>query len=381
MITDHDRIHFIISNRNNMNKKSITITGLSLFFLCLLNSMPAAAQYKPTPPSELGHPVAIVLLTVIIGLLIAIGVLGSAVISAMDIYRERVKQERSKTVLTIALLLAGMLSANTVLAQDTAAAVKTVAPNIITGLSDTSFYLLTAVISLEILIIMCLLYALRVLLGIEKKKKAAVAGKPAVHWFERLNKTKTLDATSEMEEDMGHDYDGIRELNNPTPPWWRWSFYFSIVFALVYVWRFQISHAAPSQLEELAIAEAEAAEAKAEYLKNAANNIDENTVTLLTSPEDIASGQKLFSSSCAPCHGPQGQGVVGPDLTDDYWLHGGQVKAIFSTIKYGVPEKGMKSWKDDFSPKQLAQLTSFIKSIRGSNPPNPKEHQGILEKE
>jgi len=248
-------------------------------------------------------------------------------------------------------------------------------------LSDTSFYILASVISLEILIIISLLYTLRVLLGIERKKKVAAPGKPVIHWLEKLNKTRTLDAASEMEEDMGHDYDGIRELNNPTPPWWRWGFYFSIVFAVVYVWRFQIAHSAPSQVEELAIAEAAAAEAKAEYLKNAANNIDENSVTLLTGADDIASGQKIFSTSCAPCHGPQAQGVVGPNLTDDYWLHGGQVKNVFTTIKYGVPEKGMKSWKDDFSPKQLAQLTSYIKSIRGSNPPNPKEPQGTLEKE
>jgi cytochrome c oxidase cbb3-type subunit III len=370
-----------LPNRNIMNKKSITITGLSLFSLCLLDSLPAAAQYKPTPPSELGHPVAIVLLTVIVGLLIAIAILGSAVLSAMDIYRERIKNEKSKVIVSVTILIAGLFSSNNLLAQEATATVKTAAPNIINGLSDMSFYLLISVIMLEVLIIISLLYTLRVLVGIKRKKKVVAPGKPVVHWFEKINRTKTLDVDSEMEEDMGHDYDGIRELNNPTPPWWRWSFYCSIVFAVVYLWRFQIAHSAPSQLEELAIAEADAAAAKEEYLKNAANNIDENTVTLLTGSDDIAGGQKLFSTSCAPCHGAQGQGVVGPNLTDDYWLHGGQVKAVFTTIKYGVPEKGMKSWKDDFSPKQLAQLTSYIKSIRGSNPPAPKEPQGVLEKE
>lgn len=364
-----------------MNKQSITITGFFLFFLCLLDGLPAAAQYKPTPPSEAGHPVAIVLLTVIIGLGIAIVILGSAVFNAMDIYRERIKSEKSKAIVSVAVLLTGLLSSGPLFAQETTAAVNTSAP-IISGLSDVSFYALVSVISLEILIIISLLYTLRVLLGIERKKKAKAASEKRVSkWFEKINQTKTLDAASEMEEDMGHDYDGIRELNNPTPPWWRWGFYFSIVFGVVYVWRYQIAHSAPSQLEELAIAEAAAAEAKEEYLRNAANNIDENNVTLLTDSDDIAAGQQLFSSNCAPCHGAQGQGSVGPNLTDDYWLHGGQVKAIFSTIKYGVPEKGMKSWKDDFSPKQLAQLTSFIKSIRGSNPPNPKEPQGALENE
>jgi len=364
-----------------MNKQSITITGFFLFLLCLLDSLPAAAQYKPEPPSELGHPVAIVMLTVIVGLLITIIVLGSAVISAMDIYRERISKEKNKTIITTVLLLAGLFSSNTLLAQETTEVATPIATNIINGLSDASFYLLSTVIALEILIIICLLYALRVLVGIKRKKKIAVPGKPRINWFEKLNKTKTIDATSEAEEDMGHDYDGIRELNNPTPPWWRWSFYFCIAFGVVYIWRSHISHAAPSQLEELAIAEEKAAAAKEAYLKNAANNIDENNVTLLTGADDITTGQKLFSSNCAPCHGPQGQGVVGPNLTDDYWLHGGQIKNVFSTIKYGVPEKGMKSWKDDFSPKQLAQLASFIKSIHGSNPPNQKEHQGALEKE
>lgn len=364
-----------------MNKKSITITGLSLFSLCLLSSLPAAAQYKPEPPSELGHPVAIVLLTVIVGLLIAIVVLGSAVISAMDIYRERLKNNKSATITTVILLLAGLFSTNNLFAQEAAEAAKPVATTVVAGLSDTSFYLLTFVVVLQILIIFSLLYSLRVLVGMQRKKKVAAPGKPVVHWFERINNTKSLDAASEADEDMGHDYDGIRELNNPTPPWWRWSFYFSVVFAVVYMWRFQIAHSAPSQLEELAIAETAAAEAKEEYLKNAANNIDENNVTLLAGADDIASGQKLFSSNCAPCHGPQAQGVVGPNLTDDYWLHGGSVKAVFTTIKYGIPDKGMKSWKDDFSPKQLAELASYIKSIHGSNPANPKEPQGALEKE
>jgi cytochrome c oxidase cbb3-type subunit 3 len=82
--------------------------------------------------------------------------------------------------------------------------------------------------------------------------------------------------------------------------------------------------------------------------------------------------------NCAPCHGNAGEGSVGPNLTDDYWLHGGSVQSIFKTIKYGVPEKGMKSWKEDLSPAQMAQVTSYIKSLRGTNPPNPKEHQGVL---
>ncbi|MVT07074.1 cbb3-type cytochrome c oxidase N-terminal domain-containing protein [Chitinophaga tropicalis] len=374
-----------------MNKRSISITGLLLFFLCLLNSLPAAAQYKPEGPSSLANPVAIVLLTVIVGLFIAIAILGSAVLSAMDIYRERMKKEGgSKTALLTGglILTTALLSSHSSWAQDAAEAAEAAAPAVshtISGLAPFTFYLLVSVIVLELLIIICLLFTLRILVGLEsrstRKKKAAVPGKPSVSWLEKLNKTKSLDATSEAEADMGHDYDGIRELNNPTPPWWRWGFYCSMIFAAVYLWRYQVAHSAPTQLEELSMAEAEAAAAKEEYLKNAANNVDENSVTLLTAADDISSGQKLFAANCAACHGPQGQGVVGPNLTDSYWLHGGDIKKVFSTIKYGVPDKGMKSWKDDFSPKQLAQLASYIKSIHGSNPPNPKEPQGTEEKE
>ncbi|SEW10702.1 cytochrome c oxidase cbb3-type subunit 3 [Chitinophaga sp. YR573] len=348
-----------------MNKKLVNISAL------LLLSLTAAAQDRPEPPSELSNPVAIVLLTVIIGLLIAIAILGNAVISAMDIYRDRMK--KSGTILTILLILV----AGQAMAQDTPAIKST----LINGLSQTSFYLLVSVIAVEIIVIISLLFTLRILVGIERKKRIkpareTVPGKPKISWLDKLNDTKSLDADSEADVDMGHDYDGIHELNNPTPPWWRYGFYCSILFAVVYLWRFQ---SAPTQAEELASAETAAAEEKAEYLKLAANNIDEKSVKLLTDQADLAAAQKLFSTNCAPCHGPQGQGVVGPNLTDDYWLHGGKINEVFSTIKYGVADKGMKSWKDDFSPRQLAQLASYIKSIHGSNPPDPKEKQGIPE--
>lgn len=301
--------------------------------------------------STLSHPVVILLLVVSFGLLLAIILLGYTVLSAMDIYREKIKNKY--TSLCFAAI------------------------PVVEGIPDSIFYLLVTMIGVELLVILALLHTLRVLTGIKRKARVkTVRVKKKVNWVEKLNQTKSLDAATEAEADMGHDYDGIRELNNPTPPWWRWGFYFSILFGVVYVWRFHISETAPLQLEELKIAEAEAAVKKEAYLKNAANNIDENNVKLLTEATDLETGKKLFSANCAACHGPEAQGLVGPNLTDDYWLHGGKVPDVFKTIKYGVPEKGMKSWKDDFSPKQLAQLTSFIKSVHGSNPPNPKAQEG-----
>jgi len=305
------------------------------------------------PSSTLDNPLAQLLLVIIIALLIAIAVLANAVTGAMDIYRDRIKKNSAEKAM---LLLIG-------------------------GLPAVSYYLLVSVIALELLVIFALLWALRHLVGIERKRKPrAVPGQPVVSWWEKLNNTRSLDAASEQEQDLGHDFDGIRELNNPTPPWWRYSFYCSILFGVVYVWVYHISRSAPLQLEELAIAETKATEAQQAYLAHAANNIDEKTVKLLTAADDIAGGQKLFTTNCTACHGAAGQGMVGPNLTDDYWLHGGQVNQVFSTIKYGVPEKGMKSWKDDFSPKQIAQLASFIKTLHGTNPPGAKEAQGEPEK-
>ena len=181
-----------------------------------------------------------------------------------------------------------------------------------------------------------------------------------------------------MDIDLGHNYDGIRELNNRLPPWWLYGFYCSILFACIYLWRYHVSHSAPLSGEEYQISMQQAAEQREAYLKKAANNIDETNVKFLSSPKDLSSGKAVFESVCAACHGMQGQGIVGPNLTDDYWLHGGSINEVFKTIKYGYPEKGMKSWKDDYSPSQLAQLASYIKSLHGSNPPNPKAPQGVL---
>ncbi len=333
--------------------------------MMLLLSLTAFSQSAPgTGYGELSHPVALLLLAVAVGLLLAIIILGYTVLSAMDIYRERMKK-----LPFILLLLAVSQTAS---AQS---------GSIVSGLSDNVFYMLLSVIALELVVMLFLLQALRVLTGISRRRKPkkAKAAKPRISWMEKLNRTRSVDAAGEAEADMGHDYDGIRELNNPTPPWWRWGFYFSMVFAVVYLWRYHVTHAAPLQLEELDIANRKAAVAKEEYLKNAANNIDEHSVKLITDAAELDAARKVFSASCAACHGPEGQGLVGPNLTDPYWLHGGKVNDIFSTIKYGVPDKGMKSWKDDLSPKQIAQLTGFIRSLQGTNPANPKAAEGQKE--
>jgi cytochrome c oxidase cbb3-type subunit 3 len=114
-----------------------------------------------------------------------------------------------------------------------------------------------------------------------------------------------------------------------------------------------------------------------EYRKTTGETVDEKTVTMADAA-GIAEGDKLFHSNCFSCHGAKGEGLVGPNLTDKYWLHGGTINDVFKTIKFGYPDKGMPSWKNMYSPTQIKQLASYVKSLAGTNPPNPKAPQGDL---
>jgi cytochrome c oxidase cbb3-type subunit 3 len=126
-------------------------------------------------------------------------------------------------------------------------------------------------------------------------------------------------------------------------------------------------------LDEMAQAEKD----KTEYMKKAAFTIDENNVTLAESAEDLAEGKGIFKQYCAACHGQLGEGKVGPNFTDKFWLHGGSINDLFKTIKYGVPEKGMISWQSQLNPRQMREVASYILTLQGTNPPNQKEAQGV----
>jgi cytochrome c oxidase cbb3-type subunit 3 len=112
------------------------------------------------------------------------------------------------------------------------------------------------------------------------------------------------------------------------------------------------------------------------YMAKAKDLVDEKNVQYDVA--GVAIGKELFTKSCVACHGTLGEGGVGPNLTDEYWLHGGGMNDIFKTLKYGYPEKGMQSWQQQFSPKQMAQIASFIKTLKGTNPPNGKAPQGEI---
>ncbi len=174
-----------------------------------------------------------------------------------------------------------------------------------------------------------------------------------------------------------HEYDGIKELDNRLPPWWLYGFYATIVFAAIYLFRFYFLDM-PTQDEEFQAQMDQAKEEVQVYLASLDNLIDENNVALSEEAADLNEGQAIFEKNCAVCHMADGGGGVGPNLTDKYWIHGGDMPAIFKTIKYGVPAKGMISWETQLSPKKMQQVASYIYLMEGTTPANPKEPQGEL---
>lgn len=214
---------------------------------------------------------------------------------------------------------------------------------------------------------------------LEKEEKALAMpnSKKKLQRKERWNKILGLNPLDKEDEiTIDHEYDGIRELDNPIPMWFNALFYSSIAFAIGYLLVYHVFGWGMTQDEEYQAAMQAGEKQRIEFLESSGSNIDENSVTVDLSPEFVAAGQEIFLQNCGMCHGNQGEGLIGPNLVDEYWLHGGEVGEIFRTIKYGVPDKGMVPWEANLTPVQIAQVSNFILSIKGTNPPNPKAPEG-----
>ncbi len=191
--------------------------------------------------------------------------------------------------------------------------------------------------------------------------------------------TNAVPVEQESTIDMGHNYDGIRELDNNLPPWWKYGFYLTIVFSVLYMGYYHFFTDWSSEGEYLAAMEEHHA-VRADYLARQVDMVNESSVTLLTDAASLQAGGKIYQVNCMPCHGEDGGGnAIGPNLTDEYWIHGGSVNNVFSTIKYGVIEKGMTPWQDILKPSEMQQVASYIlEELQGTTPVNPKEPQGEL---
>ena len=342
---------------------------IAFLVMPLVNYSQQAAQ--PGAASVFTNPLFNTLLVLIIMLLIIIAAL-SAVIKNLgdsDFMKHQHKSSGpSSTVLTIGFSLLALSSYSQPKAGGGDWSVG--------GLDSITFYFMCSVVLLEIIMIASLIGVIRRFTKpVGEQKKVVV--KPKVKTiFDQIN--DAVDVEKEEEILMDHDYDGIKELDNNLPPWWKYGFYLTILVAIVYMIHYHGAKTGNLQAAEYAEEIKNAEIAIAEHMKNSANNVDESSVKMLTAEADLKTGKDLFIATCAACHGQLGEGGVGPNLTDDYWVHGGSVKDIFKTVKYGWPDKGMKAWEEDLSPMQMAQVTSFIKTLRGTNPPKGKEKQGDL---
>ncbi len=211
-------------------------------------------------------------------------------------------------------------------------------------------------------------------------KESAFAKANQFKWIKE--KYKASLGTKKIEEEheiiLDHNYDGIKELDNDLPPWWKYMFYATIVFAIIYLIRFEIYNDY-SQDEEYEMAVAEAQLESDEWKKTAKDLVDVNTVILLTEPSDLSAGKIVFNENCIACHKADGGGGIGPNLTDKNWILGGGIKNVFNTISEGGRDgKGMIAWKNDLKPAEIAQVSSYVLGMQGTSPAEPKEAEGDI---
>ena len=211
-------------------------------------------------------------------------------------------------------------------------------------------------------------------------KEAALAKENQFKWFKEKYKASLGSKAVEEEHEiiLDHNYDGIKELDNNLPPWWVYMFYATIVFAVIYLVRFEVFDDY-DQEEEYQVAVAEAKAEIEEWKKTAKDLVDINTVTLLTDASDINAGKAIFTNNCIACHKADGGGGIGPNLTDQHWILGGGIKNVFKTISEGGRDgKGMISWKSELKPAEMAQVASFVLSLQGTTPAEPKQAEGEI---
>ena len=259
---------------------------------------------------------------------------------------------------------------------------------------DKPAFIKFPMVSLFLLVFLFLLIAIEITVNavdtityhlLTEEQKAKLAATTSISfkeskWYQNLLKifTSTVPIEREGELLLEHDYDGIKELDNNLPPWWVYLFYGCIIFAVVYLVRFEIMGADDQETEfkkEMAQAQIDIAE----YKKTAPDLMDENTVTLLTAAGDLAAGKAIFTANCVACHRADGGGQIGPNLTDDQWILGGGIKNVFHTLVNGGRDgKGMISWKGTLKPKEMQEVASYVLSLKGSNPKDPKAPEGEI---
>jgi len=178
---------------------------------------------------------------------------------------------------------------------------------------------------------------------------------------------------------LEHSYDGIQEFDNPMPRWWVYLFWATIIFSILYFFNVPGFGVGKGRIADYDrdIAAAASADAKRKAAQPAGAS-GEQLTAMTKDASVVALGKQVFGQNCAACHRADAGGQIGPNLADDYWLHGGTLEQIHTTVVDGVLEKGMPPWGKVLKPNQLDAVVAYIYTLRGTNPPNPKAPQGDL---
>lgn len=310
------------------------------------------------------------LLTLMVVLLLGIILMTNSILTFIrsDVFKTKLKAKDEQTnggnmmsVVMILGLLAGMLIPGSTYAMSTpnvADPTQADFPWLLVENSDLYIMLAVNIILLIVILYLKNLFNDFYYMVYPHKVKTAKARKGKM--------TKALTDAVPIEEEesilMDHEYDGIRELDNNLPPWWVYGFYLTIFFSVAYILYYHVFQ--PGDLQEGAYKKEMVSAQKAidTYLKEAAMNVDESNVTLLTDQGDLAKGEAIFQANCTTCH-KDGSGDIGPNLTDNYWLYGNDIKDVFKTIKKGTAN-GMPEHESKLNPVQLQDVASYVLSLK-----------------
>ncbi len=363
-----------MNNIASIRKKIMLLAALLPATLLTTAQETAQASATKTEGSNL---LAILLTVVAIVLAFIIWGMGQALVSISRLALD--KQKNIAKTLVAGFVIAFLFITQNAAAQNAVEAAVKSEPNY-GGLTAHDFYGFVSVILIEIIAVFFLAFNIRSVYRDLAPEKAVVKKSRFKEWWNTMDKkffTKAVPVEKEADAMLDHDYDGIHELDNALPPWWKYGFYVTICVAIFYLGYFHAFGEGKNPTQEYEAEMHKASIEKERYEANNKDKIDESNVPMADA-SGIAEGKDLFTAKCWACHGKAGEGGAGPNLTDDYWIHKGSLNDIYHSIKVGYQDKGMQEWAKEFTPKQMANIAGFIKTLHGTNPPNAKAPQGDL---
>jgi cytochrome c oxidase cbb3-type subunit 3 len=347
--------------------KPVLTTFLVLPGLTLLSQEAAAVAPEIDRPiyEELGMSPTALASIMVIFTAILVGFVISLSSSAKNILE--FKRSKIKGGMKTILLLFGIS-----MSSELFAATETGSTDYLVSFPDSAFWTFFA---LDVVLIMIILYLTGIMRGVLSEYKVPAK----INLFAKWNKQLTDVVPIEEEGSilLDHDYDGIKELDNNLPPWWKYGFYVTIVWSVFYLFYYNVFNVGLLQEQEFLTEMEEGEREVAEYKRLHPVLITADNVTLLEDASSIAKGEKVYTDYCKTCHMENGRGGAGPNLTDNTWIYGGDIKAVFKTISDGT-SNGMAKWSDIIKADEIQSVASYILQLDYVAPPDGIAAQGKI---